>query len=190
MLHNVVIKQRKVYLKNRDFVQGGINADEISVFPDLEWEDCDTILVNFENENVEKTETRLVQPGTPLLIPKSMLEKAGLLYFSFTGYVGDTKRITTEHMTHVRCGKVHLAGVIAEEGSASHPDELDYLASLIKEVQDIKEWLEEGGMGGTMDYTKLNNLPSIEDISLIGNHNLSDFGLAALTDNDINSVLT
>ena len=45
-------------------------------------------------------------------------------------------------------------------------------------------------MGGTMDYTKLSNLPSIEDISLIGNHKLSDFGLASITDEELDSILT
>ena len=190
MLHNIVIKQRKVYLPNKHFVQGGINSDEIALFTDPEWEECDTILVTFKNTKLDKTETYLIKPGEPLLIPKSILSEAGLLYFSFTGYVGEEKRYTTEAMTHVYCGKVHPAGVIAEEGEDAHPDELDFLASLIKEVQDIKEWIEEGGMGGTMDYTKLSNRPSIEDISLIGNHKLSDFGLASITDEELNSILT
>lgn len=190
MLHNIVIKQRKVYLPNRNFVQGGINSDEVAVFPDLEWEDCDTLLITMKNENVDNPGTYLIKPGEPLLTPKAILEKPGLLYFSFTGYVGEEKRYTTEAMTHVYCGKVHPAGVIAEEGEDAHPDELDFLASLIKEVQDIKEWIEEGGMGGTMDYTKLSNLPSIEDISLIGNHKLSDFGLASITDEELDSILT
>lgn len=38
MLHNIVIKQRKVYLYNNRFVQGGINADEINLTVDPEWE--------------------------------------------------------------------------------------------------------------------------------------------------------
>ena len=190
MLHNIVIKQRKVYLYNNRFVQGGINADEINLTVDPEWEICDTILVTFKNDNVEDTVTYLITPGTPLLIPSSVLSEPGLLYFSFTGYVGEEQRLTTEKLSHVYCGKVYPAGVIAEEGEDAHPDELDFLASLIKEVQDIKEWIEEGGMGGTMDYTKLSNLPSIEDISLIGNHKLSDFGLASITDEELDSILT
>lgn len=188
MLHNAVIKQRKIYLKNRNFVQGGINADEIAVFPDVEWETCDTLLATFRNENIEKPETRLIEAGIPLLIPKSMLSKAGLLYFSFTGYVNGEKRITTEHMTHVYCGKVHPAGVIAGEGPDYQPDELDYLGSLIKEVQEIKEWLEEGGMGGTMDYNKLNNRPSIESVVLEGDHSLSDFGVEAIPQSDLDVI--
>ena len=188
MLHNVVIKQRKVYLPNRNFVQGGINSDEVAVFPDLEWEDCDTLLITMKNENVDNPGTYLIKPGEPLLIPKAILEKPGLLYFSFTGYVGEEKRITTEAMTHVYAGRVHKAGIIAEEGEDSHPDDLDFLASLIKEVQDIIKWIEEGGAGGTMNYNLLQNRPQIEGVLLEGNKLLSDFGLIAITNDDLDTI--
>ena len=190
MLHNIVIKQRKVYLPNRNFVQGGINSDEVAVFPDLEWEDCDTLLITMKNENVEKPGTYLIKPGEPLLIPKAILEKPGLLYFSFTGYVGEEKRITTEAMTHVYAGRVHKAGIIAEEGEDSHPDDLDFLASLIKEVQDIIDYFEEGAGSGAFDYTKLANKPFIEGVLLEGNKLLSDFGLIAITKDEIDQITT
>ena len=188
MLHNIVIKQRKVYLPNRNFVQGGINSDEVAVFPDLEWEDCDTLLITMKNENVDNPGTYLIKPGEPLLIPKAILEKPGLLYFSFTGYVGEEKRITTEAMTHVYAGRVHKAGIIAEEGEDSHPDDLDFLASLIKEVQDIIKWIEEGGAEGTMNYNLLQNRPQIEGVLLEGNKLLSDFGLIAITNDDLDTI--
>ena len=188
MLHNIVIKQRKVYLYNNRFVQGGINADEINLTVDPEWEICDTILVTFKNDNVEDTVTYLITPGTPLLIPSSVLSEPGLLYFSFTGYVGEEQRLTTEKLSHVYCGKVYPAGVIAEEGEDSHPDELDFLASLIKEVQDIIKWIEEGGAGGTMNYNLLQNRPQIEGVLLEGNKLLSDFGLIAITHDELNDL--
>ena len=188
MLHNIVIKRRKVYLYNNRFVQGGINADEINLTVDPEWEICDTILVTFKNDNVEDTVTYLITPGTPLLIPSSVLSEPGLLYFSFTGYVGEEQRLTTEKLSHVYCGKVYPAGVIAEEGEDAHPDELDFLASLIKEVQDIIKWIEEGGAGGTMNYNLLQNRPQIEGVLLEGNKLLSDFGLIAITNDDLDTI--
>lgn len=191
MLHNIVIKDRKVYLKNPRFVQGGINADEIIIFPDEEWEECDTILVTFDNESMDKPATYLL-PGSKksMLVPKSALAEAGDLYISFTGYVGEEKRLTTQKMSHVHCGKVVASGVIAEEGEDSHPDDLDYLASLIQEVQDILEKLEEGGGGGTRDYELLVNRPQIEGIILEGNKLLSDFGLGSISDEDIDTATT
>ena len=188
MLHNIVIKQRKVYLYNNRFVQGGINADEINLTVDPEWEICDTILVTFKNDNVEDTVTYLITPGTPLLIPSSVLSEPGLLYFSFTGYAGEEQRLTTEKLSHVYCGKVYPAGVIAEEGEDSHPDDLDFLASLIKEVQDIIKWIEEGGAGGTMNYNLLQNRPQIEGVLLEGNKLLSDFGLIAITNDELDTI--
>lgn len=188
MLHNIVIKQRKVYLYNNRFVQGGINADEINLTVDPEWEICDTILVTFKNDNVEDTVTYLITPGTPLLIPSSVLSEPGLLYFSFTGYVGEEQRLTTEKLSHVYCGKVYPAGVIAEEGEDAHPDELDFLASLIKEVNDILDFLEQGGGGGTRDYTALINRPQIEGILLEGNKLLSDFGVNSLSEKDVDEA--
>ena len=191
MLHNIVINNRKVYLKNPRFVQGGINADEIVVFPDEEWEECDTILVTFDNTSIDAPITYLL-PGIKqsMLVPKSALEKTGDLYISFTGYIGEEKRLTTQKMTHVYCGKVVKSGIIAEEGEDSHPDDLDYLASLIQEVNDILEKLEEGGYGGTMDYLMLLNLPSIEGVVLKGNKLLSDFGLGSISDEDIDTITT
>ena len=189
MLHNIVIKNRKVYLKNPRFVQGGINADEIVVFPDEEWDECDTILVTFDNKSMEAPITYLL-PGTKqsMLVPKSALEQPGDLYISFTGYVGEEKRLTTQKMSHVYCGKVVKSGVIAEEGEDSHPDDLDYLASLIQEVQDILEKLEEGGGGGTRDYELLVNRPQIEGIILEGNKLLSDFGLGDISEKEIEEI--
>ena len=187
MLHNIVIKQRKVYLYNNRFVQGGINADEINLTVDPEWEICDTILVTFKNDNVEDTVTYLITPGTPLLIPSSVLSEPGLLYFSFTGYVGEEQRLTTEKLSHVYCGKVYPAGVIAEEGEDAHPDELDFLASLIKEVQDILDYLK-GGADGALDYAVLVNKPQIEGIVLEGNRLLSEFGVGSISTEDINDI--
>lgn len=190
MLHNIVIKDRKVYLKNPRFVQGGINADEIIIFPDEEWDECDTILVTFDNKSMDKPATYLL-PGSKksMLVPKSALAEAGDLYISFTGYVGEEKRLTTQKMSHVHCGKVVASGVIAEEGEDSHPDDLDYLASLIQEVNDILEKLEEGG-GGTRDYLMLINQPSIEGVVLKGNKLLSDFGLGSISGEDIDTTTT
>ena len=187
MLHNIVIKQRKVYLYNNRFVQGGINADEINLTVDPEWEICDTILVTFKNDNVEDTVTYLITPGTPLLIPSSVLSEPGLLYFSFTGYVGEEQRLTTEKLSHVYCGKVYPAGVIAEEGEDAHPDELDFLASLIKEVQDILDYLK-GGADGALDYAVLVNKPQIEGIVLEGNKLLSEFGVGSISIEDISDI--
>lgn len=189
MLHNIVIKDRKVYLKNPRFIQGGINADEIIIFPDEEWDECDTILVTFDNKSMDKPVTYLL-PGSKksMLVPKSALAEAGDLYISFTGYVGTEKRITTESMTHVYCARVVKSGIIAEEGEDSHPDDLDYLASLIQEVQDILEKLEEGGGGGTRDYELLVNRPQIEGIILEGNKLLSDFGLGDISEKEIEEI--
>ena len=131
--------------------------------------------------------TYLITPGTPLLIPSSVLSEPGLLYFSFTGYVGEKQRLTTEKLSHVYCGKVYPAGVIAEEGEDAHPDELDFLASLIKEVQDILDYLK-GGADGALDYAVLVNKPQIEGIVLEGNKLLSEFGVGSISTEDINDI--
>ena len=41
------------------------------------------------------------------------------------------------------------------------------------------------GAGGTTDYERLRNKPSIESVELMGNKDLSDFGVSVATDYDI-----
>lgn len=187
MLHNIVVRERKLYLKNPRFVKGGINSDEIIIFPDEEWEACTTILVTFKNENVESTVTYLLPgPKQPMLVPKSILSEVGDLYISLTGYVKDEMRLTTQKMSHVYCGKVVESGVIAEDGEASQPDQMDYLSSLIQEVKDILDQLEGGG--GTLDYATLKNKPSVNDVIIEGKLLLSDLGIDTISSNDIDAI--
>lgn len=40
------------------------------------------------------------------------------------------------------------------------------------------------------DYTKLTNLPSIEDVKLLGNKTFSDLGITQITNLDINNIIT
>lgn len=190
MIHNAVVTNRKIYLKHPRFVQGGINADELVIFADEEWDECTTILVTFTHESDDISPVTYLLPGLgkPANVPKSVLEEAGDLYISLTGYVGEEKRITTEKMSHVYCAKVFKSGVIANNGEDSHPDDTDYLASLIQEVNDIIDYLEEIGVAGANDYMQLQNRPQIEGILLEGNKLMSEFGIGSLSETDIDEA--
>ena len=55
-------------------------------------------------------------------------------------------------------------------------------------MKDIIKWIEEGGAGGTMNYNLLQNRPQIEGVLLEGNKLLSDFGLIAITHDELNDL--
>ena len=52
------------------------------------------------------------------------------------------------------------------------------------EVQEVME-----GAGGTTDYEKLNNKPSINDVELSGDKSLGDLGISPLSDSEIMEII-
>jgi len=52
------------------------------------------------------------------------------------------------------------------------------------EVQEVME-----GAGGTTDYDKLNNKPSINDVELSGDKSLADLGISPLSDLEIMEII-
>lgn len=64
------------------------------------------------------------------------------------------------------------------------PVTADILNNQSEALEAIEQYLEDnpieqgggGGTGGTTDYEELNNLPSVENVKLLGNKTLSDFG--------------
>lgn len=52
------------------------------------------------------------------------------------------------------------------------------------EVQEVME-----GAGGTTDYDKLNNKPSINDVELSGDKSLGDLGISPLSDLEIMVII-
>ena len=63
---------------------------------------------------------------------------------------------------------------------------MDYLSSLIQEVKDILDQLEDGG--GALDYTTLKNKPSVNDVIIEGKLLLSDLGIGTISSNDIDAI--
>lgn len=183
MIHNAEINNRRVTVNSPRFVQGGINSDTIVVNYDEEWAECDTILCTFDNESLEKPETYLYSPSQELFVPKSVLEKVGILRISFTGYIDGNIRLTTQIM-HVNPCRVVPSGVIAGEGEDSHPDQLDYLGQLIKEVEDLKEDIQSG----VFDYNNAINKPSIGGIQLVGDKTFEELGLSSIAKEDIDMI--
>lgn len=49
--------------------------------------------------------------------------------------------------------------------------------------------LPSSGGGGTNDYERLRNKPSIEQVELIGNKNFPDFGLTSIDTDDLLEIL-
>lgn len=52
---------------------------------------------------------------------------------------------------------------------------------------DVQEVME--GAGGTTDYDKLNNKPSINDVELSGDKSLGDLGISPLSDSEIMEII-
>lgn len=57
-------------------------------------------------------------------------------------------------------------------------------------VEDVKEWLEEVELNGVTDYNYVTNKPTIEGVEISGNKTLADFGFKAVTDEEIEEILT
>jgi len=52
------------------------------------------------------------------------------------------------------------------------------------EVQEVME-----GAGGTIDYEKLNNKPSVNGVELSGDKSLEDLGISPLSDSEIMEII-
>lgn len=52
------------------------------------------------------------------------------------------------------------------------------------EVQEVME-----GAGGTTDYEKLNNKPSVNDVELSGDKSLEDLGISPLSNSEIMEII-
>lgn len=141
--HTVSLVNRRVKVKPKRFVQGGINADTITVESDQEWTECDQILVTFHNESVMSPAT-VVYPriGEALRVPKRMLEEVGTLRMSFTGYVNGEARLTTELQSDALASEVVQSGLIAGdilEPGGDDEDVGDIVADCLEAASEARE---------------------------------------------------
>lgn len=60
----------------------------------------------------------------------------------------------------------------------------DIAPTIDLEVQEVME-----GSGGTTDYEKLNNKPSINEVELSGDKSLEDLGISPLSNMDILNII-
>ena len=88
------VRQRKIHVKNPvTVIRNGINVDWLILDMDDEWQEMDSIVCVFTNGSVAKE--MLHTFGQPLLVPWECLAETGLLSVSCTGYVADSKVMTT-----------------------------------------------------------------------------------------------
>ena len=88
------VRQRKIHVKNPvTVIRNGINVDWLILDMDDEWQEMDSIVCVFTNGSVAKE--MLHTFGEPLLVPWECLAETGLLSVSCTGYVADSKVMTT-----------------------------------------------------------------------------------------------
>lgn len=139
--HTVSLTNRRVKVKPKRFVQGGINADTITVESDPEWLECDQILVTFSNESITDPST-LVYPaiGQPLKVPRRMLSEIGVLRISFTGYINGEARLTTEYQSDSLASEVVRSGIIAGDviGEDDDGEIGDIVADCLSAAQEAR----------------------------------------------------
>lgn len=97
MIHEIQVKDRMIdILFNRDIVQNGIEADELFIHFDYEWNNLDRIEVVFANGSILKRV--IAQNGEIILFPYEVLTSEGKLYITLLGYKDNKVRVITQKM--------------------------------------------------------------------------------------------
>lgn len=133
MLHSFKVIGREIFVPQNDrTVAKGVAADSIRFTFDSEWDEVTSKVAVFKNGPAE---FRADVSGDFADIPWEVLDRAGDLYVSVVGYVGESKRIVTEKMT--RPLKVREAGLLAGEmPDDPTPDAVQVLLSRVGTATD------------------------------------------------------
>lgn len=187
--HVITIREREISVDFTQLIQNNIKTDTVTLDLDAEWDGIHPVILFGSSE--EYGVCAVDYTGDPVHVPASAMEHVGPLDLSVMG-LDDSGSVRLVTIAAPGTFEVVESGEYIGEISEDDACLLGQILSALSELQELKKQLEDlissGGGSGTTDYNALSNIPKIDDIDVKGDLSLSDFGLAPITSEEIDSL--
>ena len=189
--HVITIREREISVDFRQLIQNNVKTDTVTLNLDREWDGIHPIILFGSSEayGVFAVEYN----GEPVHVPAAAMEHVGPLDLSVVG-LDDSGTVRLVTIAAPGTFEVIESGEYIGDISEDDASLLGQILAALAELQELKKQLEDliaaGGGSGTTDYNALTNLPVIDGVEIKGERSLSEFGLTAISPEEIETITT
>lgn len=189
--HIITIREREISVDFTQLIQNNIKTDTVTLDLDAEWDGIHPVILFGSSE--EYGVCAVDYTGDPVHVPASAMEHVGPLDLSVMG-LDDSGSVRLVTIAAPGTFEVVESGEYIGEISEDDACLLGQILAALSELQELKKQLEDliasGGGSGTTDYNALTNLPVIDGVEIKGERSLSEFGLTAISPEEIETITT
>ena len=181
MIHECRVRGRAVCVRDPDVVAGGVASDWLDASFDSEWVGLDVACV-FERDGADPLAVSVPEGGL-VEIPWEAISEPGALWVGFRGQLGGETVVLTERMERPMRVVPNGAPVGSEpsDPTGSWYATTDWVEGAIADAV--------GAIEATTDYEELENLPSINGVTVSGEaESLERYGAKPIGDDIIESI--
>lgn len=188
--HRITIREREITVDYTELIQNNVRTDTVTLDLDKEWDGIRPIII-FGDRDDSWGSHAVEYNGEPVHIPAKAMEHIGGLDLSVMGLDSEglirlVTKAAPDTFNVVESGE--YIGEISEDDASLLAQILQMMSDLTELKQKLEDLIEDGTLG-VADYNNMSNKPVIDGVELKGEMTLNTFGLAPLTNEELDEIL-